>query len=270
MLAKLSDIRTANTKMGNMGLGPPLKAPRVSTSSKHHFSEPFLALLATAFHKHDRTLHVAARPCEKPLVDISFCSLSPCKLCGGILSQSTPTPHHVMLLNKLPNLQVKAKVKQCRLHKDSPLGDAVLECYSCASKNVFALGFVPVKVENSAVLLCRDHKAHDAGMKELDLDLTSWQPLIEDRAFVPWLVAVPSEKARPPASQHFQQSWRLEKPDLSKHGIDRWNCTLHAASAEVLMRILAVDRETSPLNGEGLRRTEGRKAGCSAAQQWST
>lgn len=70
----------------------------------------------------------------------------------------------------------------------------MLECYSCASKNVFALGFVPVKVENSAVLLCRDHKAHDAGLQELDLDLTSWQPLIEDRAFVPWLVTVPSEK----------------------------------------------------------------------------
>jgi len=42
--------------------------------------------------------------------------------------------------------QVKAKVKQCKLHKDSPLGDAMLECYSCASRNVFALGFVPVKV----------------------------------------------------------------------------------------------------------------------------
>ena len=85
-------------------------------------------------------------------------------------------------------------MKQCQLHKDSPLGDAMLECYSCASKNVFALGFVPVKVENSAVLLCRDHKQNDAGLKELDLDLTSWQPLIEDRAFVPWLVIVPSDK----------------------------------------------------------------------------
>ena len=93
-------------------------------------------------------------------------------------------------------MQVKAKVKQCRLHKDSPLGDAMLECYSCASKNVFALGFVPVKIENSAVLLCRDHKAHDPGLQELDLDLTSWQPLIEDRAFVPWLVTVPTEKVR--------------------------------------------------------------------------
>lgn len=85
-------------------------------------------------------------------------------------------------------------MKQCQLHKNSPLGDAMLECYSCASKNVFALGFVPVKAENSAVLLCRDHKANDAGLKDLDIDLTCWQALIEDRAFVSWLVTVPSEK----------------------------------------------------------------------------
>ena len=71
-----------------------------------------------------------------------------------------------------------------------------MECYSCANRNVFALGFVPVKVENSAVLLCRDHKPNDAGLKELDLDLKSWQALIEDRSFVPWLVTVPSDKVR--------------------------------------------------------------------------
>ena len=110
---------------------------------------------------------------------------------------------------------MKAKVKQCRLHKDSPLGDAMLECYSCASKNVFALGFVPVKIENSAVLLCRDHKAHDAGLQELDLDLTSWQPLIEDRAFVPWLVTVPTEKVRPCIICHSLQG--SEPESLKRH-----------------------------------------------------
>lgn len=35
------------------------------------------------------------------------------------------------------------------LHKDSPLGDAVLECYASGNRNVFALGFVPVKSENT-------------------------------------------------------------------------------------------------------------------------
>ncbi len=79
-----------------------------------------------------------------------------------------------------------------QLHRDSPLGDTLLECYSCGSRNTFALGFVPVKSENSVVLLCRDHPASASGIKELNLDLTLWQPLIEDRAFMPWLVKQPS------------------------------------------------------------------------------
>lgn len=52
-------------------------------------------------------------------------------------------------------MQVKARVRECQLHKDSPLGDTLLECYSCGGRNAFALGFVPVKSENSVVLLCR-------------------------------------------------------------------------------------------------------------------
>jgi regulator of nonsense transcripts 1 len=36
-----------------------------------------------------------------------------------------------------------------QLHRDSPLGDTVLECYNSGSRNVFALGFVPLKDENT-------------------------------------------------------------------------------------------------------------------------
>lgn len=41
-------------------------------------------------------------------------------------------------------LQVKSKCREVQLHKDSPLGEAVLECYATGNKNVFTLGFVPV------------------------------------------------------------------------------------------------------------------------------
>lgn len=41
--------------------------------------------------------------------------------------------------------QVKARMRECKLHRDSPLGDALLECYACGSRNAFALGFVPVR-----------------------------------------------------------------------------------------------------------------------------
>lgn len=43
-----------------------------------------------------------------------------------------------------------------QLHKDSPLGDTVLECYASGSRNLFVLGFVPVRSENTVVLLARD------------------------------------------------------------------------------------------------------------------
>lgn len=89
---------------------------------------------------------------------------------------------------------VKSKKRECQLHRDSPLGDTLLECYSCAGRNAFALGFVPVAAESSVVLLCRDHAPSAPGVRELGLDLALWQPLIEDRAFVPWLVKVPTEQ----------------------------------------------------------------------------
>lgn len=75
-------------------------------------------------------------------------------------------------------LQVKAKLKEVQLHKDSPLGDTVLECYNSGSRNVFALGFVPVKAENTVVLLSRDTSPNAPGIKDLNLDLTTWEPLI--------------------------------------------------------------------------------------------
>ncbi len=103
--------------------------------------------------------------------------------------------------------QVKAKVREVQLHKDSPLGDTLLECYSCGSRNTFALGFVPVKSENSVVLLCRDHSASAAGIKELNLDISLWQPLIEDRAFMPWLVKQPTQQVQISILTVISNSW---------------------------------------------------------------
>jgi len=51
--------------------------------------------------------------------------------------------------------QVKSRCKEVSLHRDSPLGETVLECYASGSRNVFALGFVPVRSENTVVLLVR-------------------------------------------------------------------------------------------------------------------
>ena len=84
------------------------------------------------------------------------------------------------MANKTLLLQVKAKLKEVQLHKDSPLGDTVLECYSSGSRNVFALGFVSVKSEHTVVLLSRDTQPNASGIKDLDVDLSNWEALISN------------------------------------------------------------------------------------------
>jgi len=50
---------------------------------------------------------------------------------------------------------VRAKHREVTLHGDGPLGETVLECYSCGVRNVFVLGFIPAKADSVVVLLCR-------------------------------------------------------------------------------------------------------------------
>jgi len=89
---------------------------------------------------------------------------------------------------------VKTRNHQVQLHPNSPLGDTVLECYNCASKNAFVLGFVPSSATSVVVLLCRVCVETVPALKDMDWDLSQWHPLIQDRKFLPWLVSVPSDK----------------------------------------------------------------------------
>jgi hypothetical protein len=109
----------------------------------------------------------------------------------------------------------------CFVIAESPLGDTVLECYNCGCRNVFLLGFIPAKSDSIVVLLCRsvwldrcftltlfwcsydiwygDGLVNSSpclsvgALKDMNWDLSQWLPLIEDRAFLPWLVKQPSE-----------------------------------------------------------------------------
>eukprot|EP00871_Galdieria_phlegrea_P003796 jgi/Galph1/4417/GphlegSOOS_G3063.1 len=99
----------------------------------------------------------------------------------------TPGCHIVMHL-------VRTRHKEVCLHEKNPLGETVLECYYCGTRNVFLLGFVPAQGDSVVVLLCRDPCLHSLAKKDVGWDLDQWQPLIEDRQFLPWLVKVPSEK----------------------------------------------------------------------------
>ncbi|GFP56268.1 hypothetical protein ACSS6W_006510 [Trichoderma asperelloides] len=91
------------------------------------------------------------------------------------------------------NHLVRARHKEVQLHPESTLGDTVLECYNCGTKNAFILGFIPAKSDAVVVLLCRQPCAAASSNKDMNWDTSRWEPLIEERAFLPWLVNPPSD-----------------------------------------------------------------------------
>lgn len=112
---------------------------------------------------------------------------------------------------------VLSKHKSVRTHPSSPVGDTVLECYNCGSNNIFVLGFVSAMEQNTIVILCRLPCAHQ---KDHNWDTENWQPLIEDRKFLPWLVAQPSDEDRihsnsiditPEQISKLEAKWRIDK-----------------------------------------------------------
>ncbi|KAL0226853.1 hypothetical protein P9112_014177 [Eukaryota sp. TZLM1-RC] len=88
------------------------------------------------------------------------------------------------------NHLVRSKHKEINLHPDSPLGDTILECYSCGCRNIFLLGFVPAKGEHVVVLLCREPCL--SRTKNPDWSLDKWLPLITDKALLPWVLRPPT------------------------------------------------------------------------------
>lgn len=71
-----------------------------------------------------------------------------------------------------PQTQVKSKSREVSLHKDSALGEAVLECYASGNRNVFSLGFVPVAGDNTVVLLARDTPGNSPAVRDLGVDMS--------------------------------------------------------------------------------------------------
>ncbi|KAL9249850.1 Regulator of nonsense transcripts 1-like protein [Drosera capensis] len=129
------------------------------------------------------------------------------------------------------NHLVRAKHKEVCLHKDSPLGETILECYNCGCRNVFLLGFISAKTESVVVLLCREPCLNNNALKDMNWDLSQWCPLIDDRCFLPWLVKVPSEqeqlRARQISAQQInkiEELWKTNPDatleDLEKPGVD--------------------------------------------------
>ena len=112
-----------------------------------------------------------------------------CLPCGKWFCSARGNTSSSHIINHL----VRARHKEVQLHPESSLGDTVLECYNCGTKNVFLLGFIPAKSDTVVVLLCRQPCASMPSSKDMNWDTSRWQPLIEDRSFLAWLVAAPSD-----------------------------------------------------------------------------
>ncbi|KAH8849432.1 Regulator of nonsense transcripts 1 [Schistosoma japonicum] len=151
---------------------------------------------------------------------VVFCNTTKKWFCNG---RGNTSGSHII------NHLVRARAKEVTLHKDGPLKDTLLECYVCGSKNVFLLGFVPAKSESVVVLLCRNVCAN--ANKDMYWDPAQWQPIIQGRQFLTWLVKVPTDEQQAKARQiSAQQINRLEEmwkenpqaavEDLEKPGAD--------------------------------------------------
>ncbi|XP_038687689.1 regulator of nonsense transcripts 1 homolog [Tripterygium wilfordii] len=152
------------------------------------------------------------------------CNVSSCRkwFCN---SRGNTSGSHIV------NHLVRAKHKEVCLHKDSPLGETILECYNCGCRNVFLLGFISAKTESVVVLLCREPCLSVNALKDMNWDLSQWCPLIDDRCFLQWLVKIPSEqeqlRARQISAQQInkvEELWKTNPDatleDLEKPGVD--------------------------------------------------
>ncbi|PGH13544.1 hypothetical protein AJ80_06294 [Polytolypa hystricis UAMH7299] len=136
------------------------------------------------------------------------------------------------------NHLVRARHKEVQLHPSSSLGDTILECYNCGTKNVFLLGFIPAKSDTIVVLLCRQPCAAMPSSKDMNWDTSRWQPLIEDRSFLTWLVASPSDQE--------QLRARHLSPQLIAKLEEMWKDNA-SATIEDLEQATAVDDEPAPV-----------------------
>ncbi|OAL71536.1 hypothetical protein A7D00_4440 [Trichophyton violaceum] len=136
------------------------------------------------------------------------------------------------------NHLVRARHKEVQLHPASSLGDTILECYNCGTKNAFLLGFIPAKSDTVVVLLCRQPCAAMPSSKDMNWDTSRWQPLMEDRSFLPWLVSAPSDQEQLRA-RHLSPQMIAKLEELWKENA--------SATVEDLEKATNVDDEPAPV-----------------------
>lgn len=67
--------------------------------------------------------------------------------------------------------------------------------------------------------------ASQSSLKDINWDSSQWQPLIQDRCFLSWLVKIPSEQEQLRARQitaqqinKLEELWKVSRPETKVHG----------------------------------------------------
>ncbi|EDV26532.1 uncharacterized protein TRIADDRAFT_54641 [Trichoplax adhaerens] len=170
------------------------------------------------FYKKERLLHACSYCGIHDPAAVVMCNTCKRWFCNG---RGTTSGSHII------NHLVRAKHREVTLHKDGPLGETVLECYNCACRNIFVLGYIPAKSDSVVVLLCRHPCATLTKSKDDDWDQSQWQSLIDEKCFRKWLVKVPSDQEQMRAKQitaqqinRLEDLWR-EHPEATLEDLDK-------------------------------------------------
>jgi regulator of nonsense transcripts 1 len=87
----------------------------------------------------------------------------------------------------------KSKHKEIFLNESSPIGEMVLECYSCNCKNIFLLGFLESREGDTGIILCREPCLSQCKIVEDKFEKTRWVPLIKDKKLLDWIIPSQNE-----------------------------------------------------------------------------
>ncbi|KAF1815664.1 P-loop containing nucleoside triphosphate hydrolase protein [Eremomyces bilateralis CBS 781.70] len=148
-----------------------------------------------------------------------------CLTCGKWFCSARGNTSSSHIVNHL----VRARHKEVQLHPNhTSLGDTILECYNCGTKNS----------DTVVVLLCRQPCASAHSAKDMNWDIARWQPLIEDRSFLEWLLPLPSDQEQLRA-RHLSPQMYVKLEELWK---DNANATI-----KDLEKGAMVDDEPAPV-----------------------
>jgi regulator of nonsense transcripts 1 len=117
----------------------------------------------------------------------------------------------------------KSKHKEIYVGDQSQVGEMILECYNCSSKNIFLLGFLESKEGDSGFILCREPCLTTSKIEDDKFDKTKWTPLINDKKLMEWLVPPPSDndlrlcqRVNIRSISKLEEKWEKDKIKLSE------------------------------------------------------